>query len=211
MEWIVQLPVLLFSVVVHEVSHGWAAFLLGDRTASRAGRLSLSPFPHLDPFGSLFVPALCFLSGAPMFGWAKPVPVRPSRLRRPARDAAWVALAGPASNMLLALCAGALYAAAASFGELAPDFKATTLDMLRFAVVVNLFLAFFNLLPVHPLDGGKVLSGLLPGGLRKAYERHAPYGTIIVLVLLFTRGTSEVVLWPARAALSLLTGNGWAG
>lgn len=208
MEWIIQLPVLFFSVVVHEFCHGWEAGRRGDDTAERAGRLTLNPLAHIDAFGTVFLPFLCFVFQTPMFGWAKPVPVDPRRLKDPARDMVRVALVGPLANLGLAFAAAAGAKLAALAGGPPGGYFETAAGALRFAVVVNLFLAFFNLIPLSPLDGSQVAAGLLPPGLRRAYDRHIPYGTFLILMLLLTKGLSALVSWPVRAALDLL---GWIG
>lgn len=210
-EWMIQLPVLFFSVVVHEVAHGWAAFNRGDDTAERAGRLTLHPGSHIDPFGSVFLPLLCFFVRAPMFGWARPVPVNQKRLKDPRRDMVHIALMGPLSNILLALGAALLFKVASLVPGFTPAFRDTVLQVLFFAVTINLFLAFFNLIPVYPLDGSRVLGGLLPGRFQGVYRRHMPYGMIIILVLLFTRKLAALVLWPAQETISILTSIGILG
>ncbi|HBL18214.1 MAG: hypothetical protein A2X36_06160 [Elusimicrobia bacterium GWA2_69_24] len=204
MEWIIQLPVLFFSVVVHEFCHGWAAFVRGDDTAERAGRLTLNPMAHVDPFGTVFVPLLCLLTSSPVFGWARPVPVNPRRFKDPVRDMVRVALMGPLSNFALALAAAFLFKGMTFVPGSGPGLRQTLLELLLFGVTLNFFLAFFNLLPVHPLDGSKVLSGLLPVRWRDVYERHAPYGMVIILLLLFTHNLAPLVLWPMRISMALL-------
>lgn len=189
------LPILLFSVAVHEFAHGWAAYALGDDTAERRGRLTLNPLPHVDPFGTVFVPLLCFMTGSPMFGWARPMPVRVRRLRRPARDGVWVALAGPAANVLIGLAAGALWTALSGAAASAEGLKATAFQALGFAAGLNLFLALFNLVPIHPLDGAKVAAGLLPERFAGVYSRHMRYGAVIVVLVLLTHKFSGLGSW----------------
>lgn len=203
MEWIIHLPILFFSVIVHEFCHGWAAWSAGDDTAERAGRLTLAPWAHVDPFGTVFVPFLCFIAGMPMFGWAKPVPVDLRRLKRPRRDAVRVALAGPAANLALALAAALAYKLVA-VGAGVEGAAASALDALLFMVTVNLLLAFFNLVPIQPLDGGRALAGLLPARARRAYDRLAPYGQFLVLAVLFTPAFTFLVLKPSGLAMSFL-------
>lgn len=204
MEWIVQLPILFFSVMVHEVSHGWIALRNGDDTARRAGRLTFNPLSHLDPVGSLLLPLFCLMSRLPLVGWAKPVPVDPSRMAGPRWALFRVALVGPASNLALSLAAALLFRALASAPAFFPDFQSTLLNVLLFTVSVNLFLAFFNLIPVHPLDGGKVASALLPARARRAYERHAPYGVMIIVGLMVLGLTGPLVRAPSAAAMGVL-------
>lgn len=211
MEWIVQLPILFFSVVVHELAHGLTAWSKGDRTAEEAGRLTLNPIAHIDPFGTVFLPVLCYLLRAPMFAWAKPVPVNPSRLRHGPRDAMQVAFAGPGANLAMALLSAALFKLATVFAPWGESFQQTLMQALIFAVSINLFLAFFNLLPVHPLDGAKVLRGLLPRAWRVPYDRHAPYGMIIIVALMMTHLLNWLVLEPSQLALSILSRIGLIG
>lgn len=203
MDWVIQLPVLFFSVVVHECSHGLAAWERGDDTAERAGRLTLNPLPHVDPFGSVFMPMLCLVMNAPVFGWAKPVPVDTARLKDPRFDSVRVAAVGPLSNFVLAFAAAVAFKLVNMTGLLSGGAREAALEVLLFAVTINLFLAFFNLLPVHPLDGSKVLGGLLTGRARAAYERLAPFGLVLLLVLLFTRASSAVLLTPIKLVLAL--------
>ncbi|MFA7330769.1 MAG: site-2 protease family protein [Candidatus Delongbacteria bacterium] len=178
---LIFLPVLIFSVIVHEVAHGWSALKLGDRTAWREGRLTLDPRPHIDPFMSILVPALCLLSGAPVFGGAKPVPVNPWNFRRPSRDMALVAAAGPLSNLLLAFAAALIFQALATRGFLAGGLS----DVLGALFQVNLVLAAFNLLPIPPLDGSRVVAHFLPRELGDRYRELDRYGMVLLLIVLF--------------------------
>lgn len=208
LEWIVQLPILFFSVIVHELSHGYLALFRGDDTAAKAGRLTLNPIPHLDPFGTLVLPVFCLLSHLPMLAWAKPVPIHPARFARPRLDLIAVALAGPCSNLALALAGALLFKTAALLPALEPSFQRNLLNACVFAVSINLFLAFFNLIPIHPLDGSKVLGGLLPAPWRAAYDRHAPYGMFLIVFLMASKLLAPMVLVPSQAALALLSGAG---
>lgn len=211
MEWIIHLPILFFSVIIHEFCHGWAAWSRGDDTAEKAGRLTLNPLAHVDPFGTVFLPFLCLTLGMPMFGWAKPVPVNDRNLEDPRRDGVKVALAGPAANLALAFLSALAYRLV-SLGETAAgSVRAEALDALFFAISVNLLLAFFNLVPLHPLDGGKALSGLLPARARRAYDRMAPYGLAAVLLMIFTPAFSFLVLKPSGLAIELLRQMGLIG
>ena len=183
---IFQFIVLIISVMVHEVSHGYVAEKLGDPTARLAGRLTLNPLKHLDPFGSVILPLLLsLLPGGVIFGWAKPVPYDPRNLRRPGCDAALVAAAGPISNLLLAFVFGLLFrffapgpGEAAVVGELFPA-------LLAQVVIVNVWLAIFNLVPIPPLDGSKVLFWFLPQGAHEFRAFLERYGFFILLFFIF--------------------------
>ena len=181
-----QIAILVFSVVVHEVSHGYAALALGDKTAQYAGRLTLNPVKHLDPFGSILLPFFLTLLGGPVFGWAKPVPYNPYNLRNQKWGPAIVGAAGPAANIFLALIFGgivrflpdvALGSSAAfivNFGSIAATIA-----------LVNIFLAIFNLVPIPPLDGSKVLFSLLPWRWRNVQYFLEQYGFFLVLIFIF--------------------------
>lgn len=188
---IMALPLLL-GVILHEVAHGWVADKLGDPTARLSGRLTLNPVAHIDPFGSILIPGILFLTQAPfLFGYAKPVPVNFFNLRNPKKDMVWVALAGSATNLLLALVFSLVHRflmAATPLWEL--PLVGLVLQplilMLRYGVVINVALAIFNLIPIPPLDGGRVLIGLLPQRAAYQYSKIEPYGFFIVIGLLVT-------------------------
>ena len=176
------LPVLL-AVTLHEAAHGYVADRLGDDTARRLGRVTLNPLAHVDPFGTVLLPGFLLLVGAPfVFGWAKPVPVAFHRLRNPRRDMVLVALAGPASNILQAVAAALLMHLTV---RLPSPWLEWTGENLANAVIVNVVLAVFNMLPIPPLDGGRVLTGLLPRDLARRFSRIERYGLLILLLLIF--------------------------
>lgn len=182
----IAIPMIL-AIVFHEVAHGWVARALGDPTAAEQKRLSLNPFRHVDPFGTIILPGLLKLSGAPVFGWAKPVPVDFRRLRNPRVGMMLVAAAGPVTNFVLAAIAaiglGVLVRATDSMGE--PGLGALFLsDNLRNFLLVNLFLGAFNLLPIPPFDGSRIVMGALPAPLARGYARLEPFGLIMVFGLL---------------------------
>ena len=172
----------LFAITLHEVAHGWAARYFGDRTAELLGRLSLNPLRHIDPVGTVLVPAILLAFGGPLFGWAKPVPVATRALRDPRRSMIWVALAGPAANLAMAGGWCAALAMIARFNGSLTVVGWIAL-MAQAGIVINVVLALFNLLPIPPLDGGRVLAGLLPPPLASRLERLEPIGFLIVLGL----------------------------
>ena len=180
---IYALPV-LFSITVHEAAHGYAARYFGDHTASMLGRITLNPLKHIDPVGTILVPALLYFStsGACLFGYAKPVPVNFHHLRNPKRDMIWVALAGPASNLVQALLWLALFIVLIGVGVEERFF----LQMAKGGVLVNLVMWAFNLFPLPPLDGGRILVGLLPYRSAATLSRVEPYGFFIVLALVLS-------------------------
>ncbi|MBI4056064.1 MAG: site-2 protease family protein [Elusimicrobia bacterium] len=211
MDWIILLPILFFSIVVHEFSHGWMAHRHGDDTAYLSGRLTFNPLPHIDLWGTILLPVLCRLLNAPLIGWAKPVPVNPNRLHHPRSDMVRVALIGPVSNLSLALMAAILYRLTVMAHLFPADFELTLMRVLFFTVQLNLSLAFFNLIPVHPLDGSQVVSGLLPYRWLAQYERHAPYGFYIILILLYTNALGVLVGVPVQMSALLLVRMGLLG
>jgi Zn-dependent protease len=188
----------LLAITLHEVSHGWVAKQLGDPTAYMLGRLTVNPLKHIDPLGTVVVPiAMLVLSQGQMaFGWAKPVPVAFRNLRNPKRDMVWVAAAGPISNFIMAAAWTMLLAALRISGA-----DGTVAEWLAgncvFGIQINVILAVFNLLPIPPLDGGRVLAGLLPRGGSNALERIEPFGLIIVVVLMVS-GALWTIMSPLR-------------
>ncbi|AFI83416.1 MULTISPECIES: site-2 protease family protein [Methylophaga] len=192
------LPV-LFAITVHEVAHGWAALKLGDKTAQMMGRLTLNPIKHIDPLGTILVPGLLLMFTGFMFGWAKPVPVTFQNLRNPKKDMAWVALAGPGANLVM----GFLWAMVAKLGlVLAVNDVLISGPMIYMGVagvLVNGMLMLLNLLPLPPLDGGRVLVSILPPHLAWRVEKVEPYGFFILLALLYF-GIVMMILWPLMQA-----------
>lgn len=203
------LPV-LFAITVHEVAHGWVAKRLGDRTAQMLGRLTLNPLRHIDPVGTLLVPLLLLLlPGGFIFGWAKPVPVTWQNLRNPKRDMALVAVAGPVANLLMAL----FWVLVIKLGVvLGPQLGYSKLFFIYSGVAgifINTVLLVLNLLPLPPLDGGRVVTGLLPGPLAWKFSRIEPYGFIILVALLATGVLATVLGGPLQfliAGLGRLAG-----
>lgn len=192
---VIQVVILLFALSVHESAHAWTADRLGDPTARRLGRVSLNPLVHLDLVGSLLFPLMGLALGGVVFGWAKPVPVNPVFLKNPRADHALVAAAGPASNVLLAIaCLLGL--------KLLGDVSAGPIPVLAMAfyygLILNVILAVFNLMPIPPLDGGWILSGMLPQLFGKFYDLIRPYSFVLLIMLLYT-GVFSVILRPVLA------------
>jgi Zn-dependent protease len=177
---------LFFAIILHEISHGVVALLFGDDTAKRAGRITLNPIPHIDPFGSIVLPALLTITGFGAFGWAKPVPVNPAKLRNPRREMLFVGLAGPLSNF--ALVVGAAVAARAAYGAYTGDASRIAdlpllIQVLLFFALGNLLLGLFNLLPIPPLDGSSLIERVLPSQWLPGWYRFRPYGILVLLLL----------------------------
>jgi Zn-dependent protease len=181
---------LVIAITFHEAAHGFVAHRLGDSTAWKLGRVTFNPLKHIDPFGTLILPAMLLLSHSPfLFGYAKPVPVNFRGLRNPRIDMVWVALAGPATNIILALVAALAFH---FVGYLPPDAAQWVADNLKNALIINVVLAVFNMLPIPPLDGGRVAVGLLPKALAVPLSRLEPFGMLIligVLILLPLAGS----------------------
>jgi len=179
----------MIAVSVHEFAHGWVAYKLGDNTAKSRGRLSLNPLAHVDPMGTLILPLLIFIGtqGRFIFGAAKPVPVNFSALRNPKRDMIWIGLSGPAANFLFAIFLSMI----ASVKLLPP----AAVLILHTLILINVVLGVFNLVPIPPLDGSRVIMGLLPNSLARAYVKIEPYGFFIVILLIYL-GLLNSFVWP---------------
>ncbi|MDQ6976841.1 MAG: site-2 protease family protein [Ghiorsea sp.] len=188
-------PVLLASVL-HEYAHGWVADKLGDDTARWMGRLTLNPISHIDPFGTILIPLALLVMGAPfLFGYAKPVPINFNKLRNPKRDMIWVALAGPFTNLALALISTFILWIAFHMPEGLRWFAEPLAMMCQASILINVVLFIFNLIPLPPLDGGRVAVGLLPGPWAYQLSRLEPYGFFIIIGLLVL-GVFQTVLGP---------------
>jgi Zn-dependent protease len=198
--------VLLFSLTVHEMAHAWTADRLGDPTARLLGRVSLNPLVHADPVGTVLFPLIAMITGAPLIGWAKPVPVNVRQLRHHRRDYVLVAAAGPASNLLLAVTAGCLLAVLPISPQTLDEanVSAPLATFLSQAMRLNVLLAVFNMIPIPPLDGGNVLAGLLPNHLAGIFNQIRPYGFILLYALILTGGFDALVVPPYRFILSWL-------
>ena len=193
----------LFAITLHESAHGYAARHFGDMTAYQAGRISLNPLHHIDPFGTILLPLLTFAMGGILFGWAKPVPVNFAALRRPKQDMLWVAVAGPASNLAMALGWSLVYKLGLMFPE--NYFADPLLGMAMWGIKINVVLMVLNLLPLPPLDGGRVAVSLLPH--RQAFQlaKIEPYGMFILIFLAVTPVLSLILSPPIVLVFKLLS------
>jgi Zn-dependent protease len=201
---LIYFPCIVVAIILHEISHGVVALWFGDRTAKDAGRLTLNPIPHIDPFGSIILPAFGAISGIPVIAWAKPVPVNPNQMRHPRRNMLWVGLVGPFTNFMLmfvsALVARSLYASIANPYVAYTDLPLTFQIAFTFAVT-NLFLGVFNLLPIPPLDGSSLLERVLPETWLPHWYRFRPYGMLLIFALVFFTPILSNLINPLRMDL----------
>ena len=205
------LPVLL-AITVHEVAHGWVARMRGDDTAASLGRLTLNPLRHIDPIGTILVPGLLLFTAGFLFGWAKPVPVDWRKLRNPRRDMALVAIAGPLANLAMGLCWALLIHLSVTFYEFAPDVFSPVIFAGVAGISINTVLMVLNLVPLPPLDGARVATGLLPLRLARPLARAEPWGLVIIIALFATGALGAVigpVLQPIMHAGAWLSGLPW--
>ena len=199
MSLVLSLAIFLFAIIIHEISHGWVAYKLGDPTAKYAGRLTLNPMAHIDPFGMILLPLILTMMGSPViFGWAKPVPVNFWNLKNPRRDMIWVGLAGPIANIILAF-------ALSLFLKININLPALIFNILIAGIYVNLVLAVFNLIPIPPLDGSRVVVGLLPRELAVRYIRLERFGIPLIFLLMFM-GLFNYLIRPIVQILANLLG-----
>ena len=183
----------LFAITLHEAAHGYVARYFGDMTAYQQGRISLNPLRHIDPLGTILLPLMTLWMGGILFGWAKPVPVNFAGLRNPKRDMLWVALAGPASNLFMALCWALLAKIALSYPE--SYYASPMLEMAKIGVNINVVLMVLNLLPLPPLDGGRIAISMLPHQQAWKLSRVEPYGMFILIFLAFVPFQGVTILW----------------
>lgn len=199
MSLVLSLAIFLFAIIIHEIAHGWVAYKLGDPTAKYAGRLTLNPMAHIDPFGMILLPLILTMMGSPViFGWAKPVPVNFWNLKNPRRDMIWVGLAGPLANIILAF-------ALSLFLKININLPALIFSILITGIYVNLVLAVFNLIPIPPLDGSRVVIGLLPRELAVRYIRLERFGIPLIFLLMFM-GLFNYLIRPIVQILANLLG-----
>lgn len=186
---VVQFAVIMFALSVHESAHAWMADRFGDPTARYQGRISLNPIVHIDLFGSIIFPLLLALIGAPVFGWAKPVQVNPNNLRNPRKDHMWISAAGPVSNIITGIIGVIIFMLIKKSG-LILEFSGKAVEMILmvflFLIIINIYLAIFNFIPIPPLDGSWILEGMLSGRALYQYRKVKPYGFIILLLIIYT-------------------------
>ncbi len=211
-EGIISLFVVLFAITVHEASHGWAALKMGDPTAYQLGRITLNPIRHIDPIGTILLPLMLIIMGAPPFGWAKPVPVNPLNLKDPRKDNLIISIAGPASNMAVAVIAfiilkvlmslnpNSIYAQGGGISSLLSPF----ITIVYYTIVINVILAFFNLIPIPPLDGSGVVMGLISEEAAEKYEQIRPYGFFILILLIMTGFIGRILGFVIRIVNSFI-------
>ncbi|MCK4608537.1 MAG: site-2 protease family protein [Gammaproteobacteria bacterium] len=185
---------LLFGITVHEVAHGWMASKLGDKTALLMGRLTLNPIKHIDPVGTIIVPGVLVLLGGVIFGWAKPVPVTYANLKKPKRDMALVAAAGPLSNLLMAFIWAFIMKLSVVLFQHGLHWMLAIVYMGEAGILINLMLMTLNLIPIPPLDGSRIVSGFLPARAAYKYNKLEPYGFFILLLLLATRVLTMIIM-----------------
>ncbi len=197
---LISIPIFIFAMMIHEIAHGWVAYKLGDPTAKFSGRLTLNPISHIDPIGTILLPITLIMMGSPVvFGWAKPVPINFMGLRNPKRDIMLVGAAGPVVNIIFAFVLSAIF-------RLLPIEHTSLLGEVLFAsILVNLILAAFNLIPIPPLDGSRILFSLLPPDLAMKYMSIEPYGFIILFVLIYF-GFLDRVVYPLVKILEKIIG-----
>lgn len=197
------LPV-IFAITVHEVAHGWVALKFGDRTSQMLGRLTLNPIKHIDPIGTILVPGLLLAIGGFVFGWAKPIPVNPKNFKNPRHDMAWVAIAGPVSNIIMAI----IWAVIAKLGYMImPSYEGVGQFMVysgMAGITINLVLAVLNMIPIPPLDGSRIAAAFLPKTLHYYYMRIEPYGFFIILGLMVAGILGMLITAPFRVLQSLI-------
>ncbi len=193
----------LFALCFHEFAHGWVARLRGDRTAEVMGRLTLNPMAHADPLGTFILPIIGMATGASLFGWAKPVPVDERNLKNPKADMFWIAFAGPLSNLFLALIGAIAYGLFVKFYGIPSEGGLKEIsDVMKIFIVINVVLAVFNMIPLHPLDGGKVLARFLPQRVNDRLEDMQQY-TSMLLLILFISGAMAIIWGPASVILNV--------
>ncbi len=203
MQIVIQIAVVLFAVSVHESAHGWMAEKFGDPTARLQGRITLNPIAHIDPIGTVIFPVLLAIMGAPVFGWAKPVLVNPYNLRNPRKDGMFISAAGPVSNILVGITGIILFLILKRVGvvNIFTTSPGIITLLLYFLIIINFFLAIFNLLPIPPLDGSGIIEGVLKGEALYNYQKIKPYGFIILLLVIYA-GLLDIIANPLLSIIN---------
>ena len=211
-EAVLSIPALMVAVILHEVAHGWVAYRWGDPTAKLAGRLTLNPIPHVDPIGTLLLPAMFIILGSPIiFGWARPVPINPMNFRDLRKGTFFVSIAGVVMNLSLAILFGVLYRVISSLHDTVDPFVAQSIitPLLIFctkSVFINLILALFNIIPIPPLDGSKALMSFLSFKYWEVFYRYEIYGFFVITILLFTGVLGKIIYPPLIFLYHLILG-----
>jgi Zn-dependent protease len=211
-EGIISLFVVLFAITVHEASHGWAALKMGDPTAYQMGRITLNPIRHIDPVGTVLLPLILIIMGAPPFGWAKPVPVNPLNLKDPRKDNLIISFAGPASNISVAVIAFIILKILMNLnpsmfygsGGGLTNVISPLITIVYYTIVINVILAFFNLIPIPPLDGSGIIMGLMSEEAAQKYEQIRPYGFFILILLIMTGFIGKILGFVIQIVNSLI-------
>jgi len=198
--YVIQFAVVMFAISIHEAAHGWMANRFGDPTAKLQGRITLNPIAHIDLVGTIIFPLLLILMGAPVFGWAKPVMVNPYNLKNPKRDHMYIAASGPLSNILTGIAAIILFILLKRVGVVDLVNPGIITLLLFYLIIINLFLAIFNLIPIPPLDGSGIIEGILKGEALEWYQKIRPYGFIILILIIYA-GVLDII---ARPILSIV-------
>lgn len=198
--YVIQFAVVMFAISIHEAAHGWMANRFGDPTAKLQGRITLNPIAHIDLIGTIIFPLLLILMGAPVFGWAKPVMVNPYNLRNPKRDHMYIAASGPLSNIFAGITAIILFILLKRMGVVNLINPGIITLLLFYLIIINIFLAIFNLIPIPPLDGSGIIEGVLKGEALEWYHKIKPYGFIILILIIYA-GILDII---ARPILSMV-------
>jgi Zn-dependent protease len=202
MQWILQVPALFFAIIIHEFAHGYVAYKRGDDTAYLNNRLTLNPVSHIDPIGTIILPALSIITGAPLIGWAKPVPVNPYNMSNPYKDMVLVSAAGPFANIVVSFFSAVLVSLFYLIGLAKLFIFIPFIYIFHYLICINLILAFFNLFPLYPLDGGQILLNTLSYRWREKYEAIIPYSMYIIIFLILTGLIKYWVFIPTRVVIA---------
>jgi len=204
----IQLTIVLFAISIHESAHGWMAEKFGDPTARNQGRITLNPIAHIDPIGTIIFPLILAIMGAPVFGWAKPVIVNPYNLRNPRRDHMFIAAAGPGSNIIAATGGIIIFLVLKRFGlVMSPGSIEILVMILLYLIIINIYLAIFNLIPIPPLDGSGIIEGILKGEALYNYQKIKPYGFLILILMIYL-GLLDIIARPIFSMIMYILRSG---